>query len=113
MYCATKRSRKSPKADRATLRSPIRSRCRTSLPPAPRAASPADPDASPDLVLYCAERRVSVMDDVLRLSWESEGEHVGDYERMPLGRLEQDGETVRFVADFTQPSMNLAAAPQR
>lgn len=77
-----------------------------------RYAALADPQPMPDLYSAGAEGRVAVMDYVLRIFWEDEIEHLGDYELMPLVRLEQDGETVRPVADFTPPCMNLAAAPQ-
>src|SRR3546814_14295422 len=59
-----------------------------------------------------APGNVAVMSYVLRLFWEDEIEHLGDYELMPLARLEQDGEVVRPVPDFTPPCMTLAGAPQ-
>lgn len=77
-----------------------------------RFAAAADPLQMPDRYSHGAAGRVAVMDYVLRIFWEDEIEHLGDYELLPLVRLEQDGESVRVVPDFTPPSMSLAAAPE-
>src|SRR3546814_7099128 len=77
-----------------------------------RFAALADPEQVPDRYTNGAPGNVAVMSYVLRLFWEDEIEHLGDYELMPLARLEQDGEVVRPVPDFTPPCMTLAGAPQ-
>lgn len=77
-----------------------------------RFAALADPVQVPDRYSDGAPGHVAVMDYVLRIFWEDEIEHLGDYELMPLARLEQDGEVVRPVPDFTPPCMALVAAPQ-
>ncbi|MFT0547393.1 type VI secretion system baseplate subunit TssK [Allopusillimonas ginsengisoli] len=77
-----------------------------------RFAALADPLQVPDLYSDGAPGHVAMMDHVLRIFWDDEIEHLGDYELMPLVRLEQDGEAVRPVQDFTPPCMSLAAAPQ-
>lgn len=77
-----------------------------------RFAALADPLQVPDFYSDGAPGHVAVMDYVIRIFWEDEIEHLGDYELMPLARLEQDGEVVRPVSDFTPPCVTLVAAPQ-
>lgn len=77
-----------------------------------RFVAAADPVQVPDVYSDGAPGQVAMMDYVLRIFWEDEIQHLGDYELMPLVRLEQDGETVRPVPGFTPPCMTLAATPQ-
>ncbi|MDN5842467.1 MAG: type VI secretion system baseplate subunit TssK [Alcaligenaceae bacterium] len=77
-----------------------------------RFAALADPQQIPDLYTNGPPGNVATMSYVLRLFWEDEIEHLGDYELMPLARLEQDGEVVRLLPHSTPPCMTLSAAPQ-
>lgn len=77
-----------------------------------RFAALADPLQMPDRYTNGSTGNVAVMDYVLRLFWDDEIEHLGDYELMPLVRLEQDGEVVRPMPDFTPPCMTLSASSQ-
>ncbi|NYT85138.1 type VI secretion system baseplate subunit TssK [Pollutimonas harenae] len=77
-----------------------------------RFAALADPQQVPDLYSDGAAGHVAVMDYVLRIFWEDEIEHLGDYQLLPLVSLEQSGETVHPMPAFTPPCMTLAAAPQ-
>ncbi|MDS1139758.1 type VI secretion system baseplate subunit TssK [Pusillimonas sp. SM2304] len=77
-----------------------------------RFAALADPQEVPDRYGAGAPGNVALMSYVLRIFWEDEIDNLGDYELIPLARLEQDGEQVRPVAGFAPPSMTLAAAGQ-
>lgn len=77
-----------------------------------RFAAAADPAQVPDMYSDGAAGQVATMEYVLRIFWEDEIKHLGDYELMPLVRLEQDGESVRPVAGFVPPCMTLASTPQ-
>jgi type VI secretion system protein ImpJ len=71
---------------------------------------PADPQQVPDRYASGPPGRVTLMTYVLRLFWEEELGTLGDYDVMPLARLEQDGEVVRMVPRFVPPCLNLAAS---
>jgi len=72
---------------------------------------PVDPQQVPDRYAQGPSGRVMLMTFVLRLFWENELDDLGDYDVMPLARLDQDGETVRLVTRFVPPCLNLAGAP--
>ncbi|AUA56069.1 Uncharacterized protein conserved in bacteria [Achromobacter spanius] len=75
-----------------------------------RLVAPADPQQVPDRYASGPSGRVTLMTYVLRLFWEEEIGALGDYDLMPLARLEQDGEVVRLAPRFVPPCLNLAAS---
>jgi len=77
-----------------------------------RLAVPADPQQVPDRYTPGPTGRVTLMTYVLRLFWDDELDHLGDYDLMPVAQLEQDGEVVRMMPRFVPPCLNLAASPQ-
>lgn len=77
-----------------------------------RLVVPADPQRVPDRYAQGPAGRVTLMTYVLRLFWEEELDNLGDYDLLPIARLEQDGEVVRMMPRFVPPCLNLAASPQ-
>jgi len=76
-----------------------------------RLVVPADPQQVADRFASGPPGRVTLMTYVLRLFWEEELAGLGDYDVMPLARLQQDGEVVRLDPRFVPPCLNLAATP--
>jgi type VI secretion system protein ImpJ len=75
-----------------------------------RLVVPADPQVVPDRYAAGPTGRVTLMTYVLRLFWEDELANLGQYELMPLTRLEQDGDVIRLSPNFVPPCLNLAAS---
>lgn len=75
-----------------------------------RLVVPADPQQVPDRYAGGPPGRVTLMTYVLRLFWEDEIGELGDYDLMPVARLEQDGEVVRMAPRFVPPCLNLSAS---
>lgn len=75
-----------------------------------RAVVPADPQQVPDRYASGPDGRVTLMTYLLRLFWEEEIADLGDYDLIPLARLEQDGEVVRMAPRFVPPCLNLQAS---
>ncbi|UHL65681.1 type VI secretion system baseplate subunit TssK [Paralcaligenes sp. KSB-10] len=71
----------------------------------------ADPPTVPDRYTAGPAGRVAFMNYVLRLFWDDELENLGQYELLPLVRLEQDGDVIRISPNFVPPCLNLAASP--
>ncbi|BBO67205.1 type VI secretion protein [Desulfosarcina alkanivorans] len=48
---------------------------------------------------------------VLKFFWETETDQLGDYELIPLARLERQGDTIVLSEQYIPPCLNLAAVP--
>lgn len=70
-----------------------------------------NPDVVTDTYAKGPEGRVSLMSFAIRLFWEDELSDLGDYELIPLMRLEQEGDQVRLANKYIPPSLSLGSAP--
>lgn len=76
-----------------------------------RLAAASNPVAVPDAYAQGPEGQVDLMSYILRVFWEDEIQSLGDYEIMPLLRIEQDGDRARIHYPFIPPCLNIAASP--
>ena len=76
-----------------------------------RLVAEANPEVVADSYAQGPEGRVSLMSFAVRLFWEDEIEEAGDYELIPLLRLEQDGDQVRWVKKYIPPCLNIDSSP--
>lgn len=63
----------------------------------------------PDLHLDGPEADVQRLSYALKIFWESELEQLGDYELIPLARLERDQDQVRLSRHYIPPSVSIGA----
>lgn len=75
-----------------------------------RFVTTADAEELPDLHETGPQARVSRMVHVLKIFWSTEKEDIGDYDLVPVGRLERFGEDIRFSDRYAPPSLSLTAA---
>lgn len=75
-----------------------------------RFAALAQPTSVPDVYNNGVPGQMITMDYVLRIFWDHEIEHAGEFELIPLAQLEQDGEGIRTVNHFTPPCMTIGAS---
>jgi type VI secretion system protein ImpJ len=50
------------------------------------------------------------MEHALKVFWGTEKEEIGDYDLVPVGRLERFGEEIRFSARYAPPALTLTAS---
>ncbi|MBT8341145.1 MAG: type VI secretion system baseplate subunit TssK [Desulfatitalea sp.] len=55
------------------------------------------------------EAQIQRLTHVLKIFWESERDQLGDYELIPLARLERDQDNVRLVDRYVPPSLTIGA----
>ena len=75
-----------------------------------RFVTTADADELPDLHEAGPQARVSRMVHVLRIFWGTEKEEIGDYDLVPVGRLERFGEDIRLSNRYAPPCLSLTAS---
>lgn len=75
-----------------------------------RLAVAAEPEAVTDLYAQGPEGQLELMSYVLRVFWDDEVQDLGDYDVMPITRIEQDGDTARLQRQFIPPCLNIAAS---
>jgi len=63
----------------------------------------------PDLHLDGPDADVQRLSYVLKIFWESERERLGDYELIPLARLEKDQDQVRLSGKYVPPCVSIGA----
>ncbi len=75
-----------------------------------RFVTAADADEIPDCHQNGPPAQVKQMYYVLRLFWESEMAAAGDYELIPVGRLEKSGDEIVLSSRFIPPCISLAGS---
>ena len=79
---------------------------------ATRFVTTTEPEDAPDMHQGGPPAQVKRLYHVLRLFWASEEEELGDYELIPLLRLERSGEEIRHSPRFFPPCLTIdASAP--
>ncbi len=75
-----------------------------------RFVAPADPLETRDLYAGGPVGHVKKMTYVLRVFWETEKDHLGDYVLIPVAQLERQGSTIACRSSFIPPSLTLSAS---
>lgn len=76
-----------------------------------RMAATADPVVVADAYAEGPEGQLDLMTYVLRLFWDDEVADMGQYDVLPVLRIEQDGDMARLQRQFIPPCLNIAASP--
>lgn len=76
-----------------------------------RLIAEANPEVVADSYARGPEGRVNMMSYSIRLFWEDELDDLGDYELIPLLRLEQAGDQVRLGEKYIPPCLNIDSSP--
>lgn len=76
-----------------------------------RLVAEANPEIMADSYAQGPEGRVSLMSFAMRLFWADELDDLGDYELIPLLRLEQDGDQARWAKKYIPPCLNIDSSP--
>ncbi len=76
-----------------------------------RFATKADPEEVIDLHHTGPSAQVKGLYFVLKIFWETEKDELGDYELIPIARLERDAEEIRLSEKFIPPCLNLQSSP--
>lgn len=75
-----------------------------------RYVTTAMPDEAIDLHQTGQPGEVQLLHYNLKIFWESETERMGDYQMIPVARLSQDGEKIKFSGDFIPPALTMQGA---
>jgi type VI secretion system protein ImpJ len=75
-----------------------------------RFISTADPEEAKDLHAGGPEGFIRKLHLSLKLFWESERHEKGDYQLIPIGRLEKFGSEIRLSGDFIPPCLSCSAS---
>ncbi len=75
-----------------------------------RYVSPADPENVDDLYQHGPEAKVKYLYHLLRIFWESEIDDAGDYDLVPVARLEFDGHDTILSRQFAPPSLTISCS---
>ncbi|WP_108650379.1 type VI secretion system baseplate subunit TssK [Dongshaea marina] len=70
-----------------------------------------DPHTVPDLYGQGAPGQARQMRYLVKIFWESEVEQAGDYQLIPIARLERDGPNIRLCERFVPPLLNVQQWP--
>ncbi len=74
-----------------------------------RWVTPGAPEEIPDLHQEGAAAEVQRLYYVLKIFWESEKDQLGDYELIPLARLEKDQDQIRLSPRYVPPALSIGA----
>jgi type VI secretion system protein ImpJ len=75
-----------------------------------RFVTTADPEELADLYQSGPAARIQRLYYLLKLFWQSETDALGDYELLPLARLERSGEEIRLSGSYAPPCLGMNAA---
>jgi type VI secretion system protein ImpJ len=70
----------------------------------------ADPEQIKDLHSDGPEGEVKRLNYVLKIFWETETDGAGDYDLIPLGRLEKSGEEITLSSSYIPPCLTISAS---
>lgn len=77
---------------------------------ATRFVTTLDPEEHVDLHQEGPTAAIQRLHYLVKIFWQSEVDALGDYELLPIARLERFGEEIRFAEDFAPPALSLAAS---
>ncbi|MBN1932237.1 MAG: type VI secretion system baseplate subunit TssK [Desulfobacterales bacterium] len=75
-----------------------------------RFVTTADPEEIPDMHHNGPTAEVKKLSYLLKLFWESEKDHLGDYVLIPIAQLERMGEEIQLSQHFIPPCLTLSAS---
>ncbi len=76
-----------------------------------RFVSYADPEEIRDIYQQAPHAQIKFLNHALRIFWESELDGAGNYELIPVARLEFDGHEIVPARDFAPPSLSMTSTP--
>jgi type VI secretion system protein ImpJ len=75
-----------------------------------RFISLADPEDVKDLHVGGPQAQIKRLQFVLKVFWESEKEHMGDYLLFPIAQLERFGDEIRLSQNFVPPCLTISSS---